>query len=169
MLEGKARRFVAADASCSALLRDTELEVALALCSAAGRRETGGVIIGRYTAALDCAVITELSPPPPDSRADSSRFERGVQGLRNLLRARWKREGTYYLGEWHFHPFAKAEPSSIDEAGIATIARDHRSRCPEPLLLIIGGEPSAGSELRLHVWRHGRALIPMHPRRSKAP
>lgn len=161
MAEQKVRRFVATDASCSALLREEELQVALELCRKAGRQETGGVVIGRYTAALDCAVITELSAPPPDSKASPTRFDRGVQGLRDLLHVRWKREGTYYLGEWHFHPFAAAEPSAIDLSGIADIARDRRSHCPEPLLLIIGGDPSAGPEVRLQVCPRGRALIPL--------
>lgn len=158
LAERQARRFVGADRSFSVLLRQEELAVALELCRRAARCETGGVIIGRYTVELDCAIITELTPPPPDSRAGATRFDRGTQGLRQHLDLCWRRAGTYYLGEWHFHPYVAPEPSSIDLAGISTIARDRRSLCPEPLLLIIGGDPAQAPELRFHVCPRGRGL-----------
>jgi hypothetical protein len=47
----------------------------------------------------------------------------------------------HYLGEWHFHPFAAPSPSSIDYSQMAEIAVSRSWRCPEPVLLIIGGDP----------------------------
>jgi proteasome lid subunit RPN8/RPN11 len=40
----------------------------LELSRSAAPKETGGVLVGYYTEARDCAVVTEVSGAPPDSR-----------------------------------------------------------------------------------------------------
>ncbi len=119
----------------------------LRTCAAAGRCETGGVLVGSYRsvagAALDCAAVSDASGPPADSLAGATWFERGVRGLQRLLNDKWER-GNYYLGEWHFHPFSDTTPSPQDFDSLAGIAENPQYRCPEPVLLIIGGDPTAG-------------------------
>src|SRR5690349_6378790 len=74
--------------------------------------ETGGVLVGRYSEAFNCAEVTRVSPPPRDSKADRCSFERGSEGLEAWLLKLWSASArTYYLGEWHFHPYASAEAS----------------------------------------------------------
>lgn len=142
-------------------LQPRVLRPALALCQRAGLVETGGIIVGRYTARLDCAVVTELRGPPRDSRAGPTWFQRGAQGLTEYLRRLWAREGTYYLGEWHFHPRAAARPSAQDVAQMQAVARDAGYRCPEPLLVIVGGSPPTAYELSAFVVLVPGSLVPL--------
>lgn len=43
----------------------------------AGRRETGGVLLGGYSEGLDVASVVEALGPPRDSRAGATWFHRG--------------------------------------------------------------------------------------------
>lgn len=109
------------------------------MCGDAGDIETGGVLVGWYSADLAVAVVREATPPPSDSRQGRSWFNRGVAGLRDMLRRRWRsKERSYYLGEWHYHPSQHVEPSSVDIEQMYTIREDPNYRCEEPLLVIFG-------------------------------
>lgn len=101
--------------------------------------ETGGIIIGYYTASLQKAIITELSDAPIDSKAGYNWFYRGIKGLKKLLADKWTKRGEYYLGEWHLHPNSSPNPSIIDIKQMKKNARNKEFNCPEPVLLIIGG------------------------------
>jgi integrative and conjugative element protein (TIGR02256 family) len=125
-------------------------------CVEAGERETGGILIGRYSDRLDLAVVSQVSGPPPDSRGGRSFFERGTRGLQRLLDRVWHRRAEYYLGEWHFHPSSEAIPSGIDRDQMAATARSPSFRCPEPILLIVGGQPSASWAIRAFVYPNGQ-------------
>lgn len=141
---------------------DDVLAGAVALAVRAGRHETGGIILGRYVPTHDCAEISELLPPPAGSRATPTSFHRAKEGLFALLQARW-RDGTYYLGEWHSHPFAAPTPSAADVAQLQSIATDPRYRCPEPLLLILGADLRKAPRISVHVCPRGGRLLHMPP------
>jgi hypothetical protein len=49
---------------------------------AAGVRETGGILIGRYELDGNSAIVTEATIRPEDSRSGGTWFQRGVHGLR---------------------------------------------------------------------------------------
>lgn len=100
-------------------------------------QETGGILIGRYEADGDVAVITAATTRPSDSGSGRAWFQRGIRGLKELLRARWG-QGEYYLGEWHSHPGGAPNPSSNDVREMRAIARDAGYRCQEPILVIAG-------------------------------
>lgn len=108
--------------------------------------ETGGIIIGYYTVSLQKAIITELSDAPIDSKAGYNWFYRGIKGLKRLLADKWTKRGEYYLGEWHLHPNSSPNPSIIDIGQMKKNARNKEFNCPEPILLIIGGN-SLGVEI----------------------
>ena len=109
------------------------------LCEAAGRSETGGILIGRYSDDCNVAIVLEATPPPIDSQRGRSWFVRGVSGLRELLGRKWRaRERAHYLGEWHFHPVGHIQPSSDDFSQMSKIARTSEYDCKEPLLIILG-------------------------------
>jgi len=110
-------------------------------CQHAGMLETGGILVGKYNSEHDCATVSAISAMPPDSRRGRSWFERGVTGLQRWLNGLWSRR-EYYLGEWHFHPGAAPFPSSVDLSQMKRIANTKSYHCPEPILLIIGGDPS---------------------------
>lgn len=115
------------------------LRYILEACSSAGGLETGGILIGNYARDHDIAVIAQVTGPPSDSRRGVTWFFRGIKGLQRLLRRLWSNELSYYLGEWHSHPRGRAIPSEADARQMKQIAGDNASKCPEPLLLIVGG------------------------------
>lgn len=102
--------------------------------------ETGGVLIGKYSENLKTAEVLFASGPPPDSKSGKCFFYRGTSGLSQLF-DKWKRNGCYYLGEWHFHPFSSPSPSPQDIRQMKGIAKDKKYNCPESILLIIGEDP----------------------------
>ncbi|RRU10601.1 hypothetical protein EGJ03_00730 [Stenotrophomonas maltophilia] len=129
------------------------IEGMIAAASAAGRMETGGILIGRYGPIGWVADVLEATPQPKGSLAGGAWFQRSNQGLVELLRQRWE-EGLHYLGEWHYHPHASPAPSCSDLRAMQAIARDGSYRCPSPLLVIIGGS-CAGWKLSVTLFRNG--------------
>jgi integrative and conjugative element protein (TIGR02256 family) len=134
--------FLARDRSVAVDLDDQAIEAMRALCVKSGRLETGGVLVGRYNEFGDRVVISKVTGPPRDSRRFAFSFIRGIAGLTDRLRADW-RDGLYYVGEWHFHPFAAPTPSGTDLKQIKAFARTADLRCPRPVIVILGGNPAA--------------------------
>lgn len=135
-------------------------------CRRCAPEETGGILAGYYTDALDCAVVTEASERPSDSRSGKTWFVRGTVGLQVLLDGLWRwKERRYYLGEWHFHPDGVPEPSLTDKRQMVKIAGSASYKCPEPLLILAGGAASAGSDVRAFVFaKSPSALIELQAR-----
>jgi len=104
----------------------------------AGRYETGGILMGQYSTNLDIATIKNITGPPSDSKGGRTWFKRGIKGLKMIIDRFWEQK-TYYLGEWHFHPNAAPNPSLQDKKQMSEIAISPDYNCPEPILLIIGG------------------------------
>lgn len=117
------------------------VERILELCADAGDDETGGVLLGRYNTRRDTALVTGVLGPPRDSGRGRTWFHRGVDGVQRIIYRAWDLRREYYLGEWHFHPFAAPEPSPKDFRQMGEIADSASWKCPEPILLIIGGDP----------------------------
>lgn len=151
------RHFRSPDKRFGVLISEAELAKAVRQCGKASRKETGGVLVGRYTAAHDLAVVTSASDAPRDSRSGGTWFSRGVAGLQRWLNGLWKSK-TYYLGEWHFHPFALASPSGDDLAGMKSIASAGSYHCPEPILIIVGGDPKKDWHVKVFVYVAGEGL-----------
>ena len=120
------------------LLTGAIQEQLFARCEAAGSRETGCILVGYYKRGNSLAVVTDLPETPDDSTAGPTSFDRGTKGLRKLLKRLW-RTRRYYLGEWHYHPNVSPSASGQDHRQMRAIATDERSRCPEPILVIVGG------------------------------
>jgi integrative and conjugative element protein (TIGR02256 family) len=142
--------FWSADHRFGLKLKASHLAGILSICQKAAPSETGGILVGQYTARLDCALITSFSGEPPDSAHGKTWFQRGVLGLQNWLDRLWEKRMGYYLGEWHFHPYATPEPSLDDIRQMEEFAVAPNLHCPEPILLIIGGNPSVAELVRLN-------------------
>jgi integrative and conjugative element protein (TIGR02256 family) len=139
-------------------------------CVRAEGVETGGILMGRYSAAHDCALVTEVLGPPGDSRSGPTWFVRGVAGLQAALNRAWGRRREYYLGEWHLHPSAAPTPSGVDYAQMAEVANTSSWRCPEPVLLIVGGDPTqTWRALALVVTRQGQRVVLREALESQPP
>ena len=141
-------RFVSSDGDIAVDLEPNALQRILRQAIAGKRKETGGILTGRYSAVGDRAIVEEASGPPPDSKREAVTFFRGVAGLTERLRRLWNR-GSYYVGEWHFHPFASATPSPQDIRQMLAFAADPAYRCPRPVLVVVGGD--AGAEWTIEV------------------
>lgn len=87
--------------------------------------ETGGVLLGYYDLNLNTVVIVEALPPPPDSKATPTSFERGTEGLvEKINEASIRTAGVVgYVGEWHSHPDNyPATPSTEDLIQLSYLA-----------------------------------------------
>ena len=114
--------------------------------------ETGGVILGYYTPSHDCAIVTDVTLAPADSKRTRTAFNRGVQGLQRLLARLWRDKRHYYLGEWHYHPGAEPNPSGVDDRQMVSISDDTWAHCPEPILVILGGTAAMDCPVRAFVY-----------------
>lgn len=137
---------MSADATIAVSIEESAIAAILSTCRAAAGRETGGVLVGRYSELLDHAVVLEATPPPSDSIRFPTSFIRGIKGLGALFRKRWQRS-EHYVGEWHFHPRATSRPSTQDLKQMREFARAPEQQCPRPILLVLGGDVAGSWEL----------------------
>jgi integrative and conjugative element protein (TIGR02256 family) len=144
------RAYWSDDRRYGAQIVDELISKMIRLCAQAAGQETGGILVGQYTAALDCAVIRAVSRAPSDSTRGRMWFDRGVR-VEHL----WARDRQYYLGEWHFHPQGAPLPSLTDIRQMEQIAASVNYRCPEPILVIIGGDPPHSWGLRVFAFPQG--------------
>lgn len=139
---------------------NTEFEVEMLVeCKKSLPNETGGILIGAYTQGNSIAEISKITGPPPDSKYGRYTFFRGTHGLKKLLNDYWEKHQQYYLGEWHFHPFGAPVPSHQDIRQMQQIANSRRYNCPEPILLIIGGNPFENLKINVYVFPRGKEYI----------
>lgn len=131
----------------------------LELSRRAAPKETGGVLVGYYTEAQDCAVVTEVSAAPPDSRSGRNFVVRGTVGLQCWLNRLWRRERRFYLGDWHSHPGEAPRPSRTDIAQLEEIAEDESRNCPEPVALLIGGATADANDVAAYVYPRRTGFI----------
>lgn len=161
MREARDLTFRTPDRRFGLALSKARLSEVLALCRKAGQRETGGLLIGRYSDLRDLAVVSHVTGPARDSASGRTWFHRGVAGLQDLLFQRWRRQ-EHYLGEWHSHPRASPIPSSTDTRQMTSIAQSVGYHCPEPILLIVGGDAASEWSLHARVYRRGEAPLDMN-------
>jgi integrative and conjugative element protein (TIGR02256 family) len=79
--------------------------------------ETGGILIGYIDLNIRALMIVDALPPPPDSKASTTFFERGTDGLvHQVTEASRRTSGVVgYVGEWHTHPGGhSSQPSGQD-------------------------------------------------------
>ncbi|EPD6202522.1 Mov34/MPN/PAD-1 family protein [Enterobacter hormaechei] len=139
-------------------LNSSSLQKMIDECIKAGTNETGGILIGSYSQDGSTAIIVEATARPADSLVGSTTFQRGVKGLKPLLDSRWK-TGKYYVGEWHFHPGGSPEPSSDDLLSMKNISSNPNYQCLEPVMIILGGDPSGKYSLSANVFPRGKPPI----------
>lgn len=101
------------------------------------RRETGGILIGRYSDDLSTAKVMSASGPGPRATFAPSSFTRQAFSLQAKLDTEFE-AGRYYLGEWHCHPGTNSVPSSQDIRQMKAISKSADYNCPEPILMVFG-------------------------------
>lgn len=106
------------------------------------RVETGGLLFGERDDAARVLWVTDVSGPPPDSRASAKMFLCGVEGTQETNRG--KREHSHgsvqYVGMWHTHPESAPLPSSTDLDAMRRLT-SRADPSPARVLLLIVGTP----------------------------
>lgn len=128
----------------------------LSYCDKANPYETGGILIGNYSSNQTTANILQITAPPKNSKHAKFNFHRGSSGLKKVLDTAWN-QGQYYLGEWHYHPNALAEPSNTDINQMLALSNYRKLKCPEPALIIIGGN-SDNWKITISVFSNGECI-----------
>ncbi|WP_333836450.1 Mov34/MPN/PAD-1 family protein [Novosphingobium sp.] len=147
----------AGGSNASIWLSSNTISAMIDAAAKSGRRETGGILVGRYAPEGWSADVIEATPKPRGSRSGWYWFQRSNDGLVALLAERW-RNGQHYLGEWHFHPGGTPTPSGSDVRAMQKIARDGVYQCPSPILVIIGGYPPKSWAISATLFRHGHKI-----------
>ena len=81
-----------------------------------GKGESGGILLGQIDTHEQRIMICRASVPGPLDQATSVSFVRGKASAQQIIEYEFHNSnGTNtYLGEWHSHPAAKAQPSTQD-------------------------------------------------------
>jgi integrative and conjugative element protein (TIGR02256 family) len=127
-------------------------------CRVSHYNETGGIIVGSYSTDLSSATVSKIMGPPTDSRSGFSWFERGTKGIKETLDNLWQSKQQFYLGEWHYHPYSTPSPSHRDLLQMREVAQHPDFACPEPIMLIAGGNPNKSMLFRAFVFPKGKMV-----------
>jgi len=125
-------------------------ESLIAFCRNSKERETGGILVGKYEEDGSAIEILEALSPPSDSHGTISTFFRGIFGLSDKLNTRWEKSGTYYIGEWHYHPAGVGQPSNQDTAQMLEFAKVDDMQSPFPIMVIVF--PSGNDQYKVRVF-----------------
>lgn len=128
-------------------------------CEASFPKETGGVLVGFYTEDHRYAVVKAVSGPSKDAKATETSLIQGTDGIQEWLDAVSQSSGWYYLGEWHSHPNGTPIPSRIDVRQMQEIANFKPTNCPEPVLIIVSGNPSKGWAFHPYVFPQNQKYL----------
>lgn len=132
----------------------------LCFCKMSAQTETGGILVGYYTRRRDCAIVTDCSGPPADSVCKKTNFHRGIEGLQQWIFRLWAlKHRRYYLGEWHFHVLSATTPSQVDIEQIKSTSQKATYRCPEPIMIIIGGDVKKDWSCKSFVYSHKEGFM----------
>ncbi len=114
-------------------------------------KETGGVLLGYWSADRTDVVVTECVGPGSKAVHRRSTFVPDhAYHEREVARAyRASGRSITYLGDWHSHPFGPLRLSTADLLTQIRIGRSATARAPEGLMLIIAeSEP-----WKFGIWR----------------
>ena len=102
--------------------------------------ETGGHLFGERNDAARVIWVSEVSGPPPDSKASPSGFVCGIEGMAEASKDKSCSSGgsIRFVGMWHTHPQGSPKPSDTDYRSMREIVDSPALSCPRSLLLIIG-------------------------------
>ena len=109
--------------------------------------ETGGHIFGERNDAARVIWVSEVSGPPPDSKASPNGFVCGIEGVAKASKDKSRSSGgsIRFVGMWHTHPKGSPKPSYTDYQSMWEIVDSPSLSCPRSLLLIIGTSSQQGS------------------------
>ena len=115
---------------------------------AAGKLETGGILVGAWDRSLRKGWIVAHQDPPPDSEHSATSFVRGSVGVYRSLKAIEQATAANlgYVGEWHTHPPGHSSQASSDDALLMSWIGNDVQFSDLPALMMIGGD----NEIRIY-------------------
>lgn len=125
-------------------------------CIKSRNKETGGILIGKYSEDSK-TIINDITDPPKGSKQGRYIFERAPADLKEILKDIWDL-GFRYVGDWHFHPNSSPKPSTVDDKQMKKFATNKKLNCPEPILLIIGGNQDKGWKLSIQIYTKDKKI-----------
>lgn len=123
--------------------------------------ETGGVLMGYQVPESREVVVTAAIGPGPMAVHSRTRFipDAAWQLARiSEIYAESARAHTY-LGEWHIHPGGTCHLSLLDRKTLCRIASTPEARAPEPVMLILAGQPEQWKIEAVRLRSNGRFCI----------
>lgn len=120
-------------------------------------KECGGVFVGRVH---ENVATIEMYKMPRRILSTSILFRRVAKWLNTWLADIFTKQNgdLIYLGEWHTHPDSSPDPSTTDIAALLRIAQNEDIRTQNPLLLIIGLNPSVNVE-RFYTYYNNQIIV----------
>ena len=126
-------------------------------CICSAPKETGGVLVGYYSEDLSSAYVIKMLGKSKHSIIDRFSFVRKGRDYLQSLDKLWDQK-QYYVGEWHYHPYSSSSPSPTDINTLLRLSSSEKLHCPEPILIIIGGQKGAW-DLSVSVFSKGERII----------
>ena len=120
--------------------------------------ETGGHIYGERNDAAKIIWVTEVSGPPPGSKASPTEFVCGFKGVGTASKekSRSTKGSVKFVGMWHTHPNGSPIPSDTDYKTMCDIVSDRAVPCPRSLLLVIGTAPQEAFQVTGSLFSRGQ-------------
>jgi integrative and conjugative element protein (TIGR02256 family) len=106
--------------------------------------ETGGILLGYWSAAGREAVVSDWIGPGPRARHARTSFIPDHEYQEAELARRYARSGRMlsYLGDWHTHPKGAPTLSARDIRTLRRIATTAEAGAPTPVMVVLaGGNP----------------------------
>lgn len=107
--------------------------------------ESGGVLMGTRSDSGAWLIDHVIGPGPQAKHAAYSFYPDMAYQVQAIARRFAETGGrSTYLGDWHSHPRAMhGRLSTKDRSALKTIASAPAAQCPNPLMLILWGQPGA--------------------------
>lgn len=93
-------------------------------------------------------LIDEVIGPGPLARHSRFRFSPDIDYQHAEIAARYRATdgASTYIGDWHSHPGARhGGLSYLDRKALRRVMDEPSAQCPEPLMMILWGEPNEWS------------------------
>lgn len=121
------------------ILSEDALSAFRANIQAEGRKEAGGILLGRFYP-TDYVMIEKVTIPGRLDKSGLFFFDRSRKRAQKIVIKQWKDSSgiSIYLGEWHTHPVPDPVPSSRDRQMIRNMFNQTQMEITFLFLIIIG-------------------------------
>jgi [CysO sulfur-carrier protein]-S-L-cysteine hydrolase len=113
--------------------------------------EFGGFLVGHYSADFKALYVSN-SILPKKYRGFPTSFERGNDGLKEVLDKLFDNKKQFYVGEWHTHPNGSTMYSQTDLNAMIKIEAFEAVQIKNPILLILSIQNNKMTDFTFYVY-----------------